>query len=72
MVVAACRRAGHDVILLNLTFEGDTESASGSASKSFVLGVVGISVRNVDDQNMDAPKFLLPSCGKWWRPAAVW
>src|ERR1022692_1216421 len=30
------------------------------ASRSFAPRVIGISVRNIDDQNMDAPKFLLP------------
>ena len=27
LVAAACRKAGHDVVLLNLMFEGDTQSA---------------------------------------------
>ena len=59
-VAAACRRAGHDVILLNLMFEGDAESAIRGRIEEFRPEVIGISVRNVDDQNMDAPKFLLP------------
>jgi radical SAM superfamily enzyme YgiQ (UPF0313 family) len=58
-VAAASRRAGHDVRLLNLMFEGDTESALKDSIAEFRPEVIGISVRNIDDQNMDAPKFLL-------------
>jgi radical SAM superfamily enzyme YgiQ (UPF0313 family) len=59
MVAAASRRAGHDVILLNLMFEGDAESAIRDHIQEFRPGVIGLSVRNIDDQNMEAPKFLL-------------
>ena len=60
MVAAASRRAGHDVRLLNLMFEGDAESAIRDHIQEFRPGVIGLSVRNIDDQNMEAPKFLLP------------
>lgn len=60
MVAAASRRAGHDVLLLNLMFEQDAKSAIREHIEGFDPGVIGISVRNVDDQNMEAPKFLLP------------
>jgi radical SAM superfamily enzyme YgiQ (UPF0313 family) len=59
-VSAATRRAGHDVILLNLMFEGDTKSAIQNCLAEFRPDVIGISVRNIDDQNMADPKFLLP------------
>jgi len=59
-VAAASQRAGHDVRLLNLMFEGDTESALKDSIAEFRPEVIGLSVRNIDDQNMDAPKFLLP------------
>jgi radical SAM superfamily enzyme YgiQ (UPF0313 family) len=59
-VAAATRRAGHDVILLNLMFEGDTKSAIQDCITEFRPDVIGISVRNIDDQNMADPKFLLP------------
>lgn len=58
-VAAASQRAGHDVRLLNLMFEGDTESALKDSIAEFRPEVIGISVRNIDDQNMDSPKFLL-------------
>jgi radical SAM superfamily enzyme YgiQ (UPF0313 family) len=60
LVAAACRKAGHDVILLNLMFEGDTQSAIQNCGERFRPEVIGISVRNIDDQNMADPKFLLP------------
>ena len=60
MVAAATRRVGHDVILLNLMFEGDTQSAIQDCVAGFRPEVIGISVRNIDDQNMASPKFLLP------------
>jgi len=60
LVAAAARRAGHDVTLLNLMFEGDTKSAIQDCVAEFRPEVIGISVRNIDDQNMADPKFLLP------------
>ncbi len=59
-VAAACRRAGHETSLLNLMFLGDTESAIHDAMAACQPAVIGISVRNIDDQNMAAPRFLLP------------
>ena len=64
LVAAACRRVGHDVRLLNLMFEGDIESALREAIEGFRPEAIGISVRNIDDQNMEAPKFLLPPVRK--------
>jgi radical SAM superfamily enzyme YgiQ (UPF0313 family) len=60
LVAAACRKAGHNVVLLNLMFEGDTQSAIQDCVEGFRPEVIGISVRNIDDQNMADPKFLLP------------
>jgi radical SAM superfamily enzyme YgiQ (UPF0313 family) len=60
MVAAASQKAGHDVVMLNLMFEVDVESAIRERIEAFRPGVIGISVRNIDDQKMDAPKFLLP------------
>ena len=60
LVAAACRKVGHDVVLLNLMFAGDTQSAIQDCVGGFRPEVVGISVRNIDDQNMADPKFLLP------------
>lgn len=60
LVAAASRRAGHDVILLNLMLERDTESAIRERIEDLRPEVIGISVRNIDDQDMACPKFLLP------------
>jgi len=60
LVAAACRNSGHEVVLLNLMFAGDTPSAIQDCVEGFRPEVIGISVRNIDDQNMADPKFLLP------------
>ena len=60
LVAAASRKAGHNVVLLNLMFAGDTQSAIQNCVGGFRPEVIGISVRNIDDQNMADPKSLLP------------
>ncbi|WP_459947806.1 B12-binding domain-containing radical SAM protein [Desulfocastanea catecholica] len=58
-VAAASRKAGHEVILLDLMFERNTEAILTQAIKSLRPECVGISVRNIDDQNFENPRFLL-------------
>ena len=58
-VAAATRSAGHDVVLLNLMFEEDPNSSVKHAIEHFRPDVIGVSVRNIDDQNMAEPRFLL-------------
>jgi radical SAM superfamily enzyme YgiQ (UPF0313 family) len=60
-VAAATRQAGHDVSWLNLMFEGEPKSAVQAAIEDFRPNLIGISVRNIDDQNMLQPRFLLAS-----------
>ena len=60
-VAAATGRAGHDVALINLMFEEDAERAIRSSLENFCPDVIGVSVRNVDDQNMERPRFFLDS-----------
>jgi radical SAM superfamily enzyme YgiQ (UPF0313 family) len=60
-VAAACRRAGHETVLLNLMFERDPLAALRKDIEEFRPGAIGISVRNIDDQNMANPRFLLPA-----------
>jgi radical SAM superfamily enzyme YgiQ (UPF0313 family) len=60
-VAAACQRAGHETVLLDLMSERDAISALQRRIEEFRPGVIGISVRNIDDQNMASPKFLLPA-----------
>jgi len=60
-VAAACGRAGHEVVLLDLMFERDPIPAIRECIEALRPGAIGISVRNIDDQNMASPKFLLPA-----------
>lgn len=59
LVAGAARQAGHDVTFLDLLAEPDPGAAIGRAIAAHVPDVVGISVRNIDDQNRDSPRFLL-------------
>ncbi len=58
-VAAATRRAGHDVELLDLMDSGDSKSFVEDSVRSFVPELIGISVRNIDDQRMENSVFLL-------------
>jgi radical SAM superfamily enzyme YgiQ (UPF0313 family) len=59
-VATAARRAGHEVELLNLMTQGDlVEHRLENAVSSFKPEIIGISVRNIDDQCRNSPKFLL-------------
>jgi len=50
---------GHEVECLDLMAEKETEEAVTRTVKRFQPQVIGISVRNIDDQNMANPRFLL-------------
>jgi radical SAM superfamily enzyme YgiQ (UPF0313 family) len=58
-VAAATQNAGNEVALLNLMFEGDPKSGIRNSIEDFRPNLIGISVRNIDDQNMPRPQFLL-------------
>ncbi len=58
-VAAATRKWGHDVAMVDLLAEKDIASALREAIEGFRPGVIGISVRNIDDQNRENPRFLL-------------
>jgi radical SAM superfamily enzyme YgiQ (UPF0313 family) len=60
MVVAAVRRVGHDVELLNVHGGAIPAESVAESVTRYRPDVVGFSVRNVDDQNMQSPRFLLP------------
>src|SRR5512136_323256 len=59
LVAAATRRAGHEVAFLDLLNEQDPVAAVRQAIETARPEVVGISVRNIDDQSRDSPRFLL-------------
>jgi radical SAM superfamily enzyme YgiQ (UPF0313 family) len=58
-VAAASENAGHEVRLLDLLVEQDPQSTVAQAVRVFHPEVIGISVRNIDDQRMRNPRFLL-------------
>ncbi|MBP1634098.1 MAG: radical domain iron-sulfur cluster-binding oxidoreductase with cobalamin-binding-like domain [Acidobacteria bacterium] len=59
LVCAATRRAGHDAAFLDLLVEPDPSTAVSRAIAAFAPDVIGISIRNIDDQCRDHPRFLL-------------
>jgi len=58
-VAAATRKAGHEVAYLDLMAQEDVQEVIKEAMEERSPDVVGISVRNIDDQVMDNPGFLL-------------
>ena len=63
-VAQATLEAGHDVTCLDLLAAGDPRTVLGKAVGTFQPELIGISVRNIDDQNMANPKFLLEQARK--------
>ena len=59
VVATATTRAGHEVELLDLMMEKEPEMAIRNAISGFNPQIIGISVRNIDDQSMARPRFLL-------------
>jgi len=59
LVAAAVRRAGHEVALLDLMTRAEPEGDVVEALKGFRPDVIGLSVRNIDDQEMRSTRFLL-------------
>ena len=58
-VAAAADAQGHMVKMLNLMMQTDTQKALHEAIVDFNPEIIGISVRNIDDQKMENPRFLL-------------
>ena len=58
-VAAAARRAGHEVAFLDLMVEDDAVTVVRAALERLRPQVIGISVRNIDDQKMEGTRFLL-------------
>ena len=58
-VAAAVRQAGHDVELLDMMDSRDSKSLIEDSIRSFLPELIGISVRNIDNQTMENPVFLL-------------
>lgn len=58
-VAAAVQGAGHEIQMLNLMTQTNTRQALKEAIVGFNPEIIGISVRNIDDQKMENPRFLL-------------
>jgi radical SAM superfamily enzyme YgiQ (UPF0313 family) len=58
-VAAAAQNAGHDVSTVNLMMTGDIRGLVKASVASYQPDLIGISVRNIDDQIMGKPNFLL-------------
>jgi len=58
-VGAAVQNAGHEVKILNLMMVQDIRRLLREAISGYSPDVIGISVRNIDDQMMESPNFLL-------------
>jgi radical SAM superfamily enzyme YgiQ (UPF0313 family) len=58
-VAAATREAGHTVEMLDLKAVKDPHVALEKIVREFDPDIIGVSVRNIDDQSMDNKKFLL-------------
>jgi radical SAM superfamily enzyme YgiQ (UPF0313 family) len=67
-IAAASEKAGHEVRLLDLLVESDPKAAVEQAVEAFRPEVIGISVRNIDDQRMRNTRFLLDQA----RDAVQW
>jgi len=60
-VAAVAQNAGHEVQTVNLMMQKDVRTPIAQAIEVFSPEVIGISVRNIDDQFMETPIFLLDS-----------
>lgn len=58
-IAAAAQNAGHEVQTVNLMMQKNVCPPITKAINSFSPEVIGISVRNIDDQFMETPTFLL-------------
>ena len=58
-IATATRNSGHHVTLLDLMMQTETQRIIKETIDSCCPDVIGISVRNIDDQKMDKPKFII-------------
>ena len=58
-VAAATQKDGHDVRFVDLLTAGDIGAAIEGVIDEFAPQVIGVSVRNIDDQAMDSTQFML-------------
>jgi len=59
MIAETAQNAGHNVRLLDLMFEGDPLNTLQEELKRFKPNVVGFSIRNIDNNDMQYPSFYI-------------
>jgi radical SAM superfamily enzyme YgiQ (UPF0313 family) len=59
MAAEAAERAGHGVRLLDLMFKREAQAAVEAALDGFSPDAVGLSVRNIDNNDLRSPEFFL-------------
>ncbi|NLT65277.1 MAG: radical SAM protein [Acidobacteria bacterium] len=72
-IATATERAGHDVRMLDLMAATDPQSSVIQAIEDFNPQIIGVSVRNIDDQRMSGTRFLLEQAREtvaWCRKAS--
>ncbi len=60
-VAAAARQAGHDVSCLDLMFSQEPTADAVERIRAFEPECIGLSIRNIDDQDKYAGEFFLPA-----------
>ena len=58
-VAAATQKANHDVLFVDLLTTGYIRRVIGKSIDEFAPQVIGVSVRNIDDQVMNSTRFML-------------
>jgi len=58
-VATATQKAGHEIFFVDLMFESNPENRVRQVIAEFQPECIGITVRNIDNQNIEAPRFLL-------------
>jgi radical SAM superfamily enzyme YgiQ (UPF0313 family) len=67
-IAAATENAGHSTLLLDLMTAAEPQAAVAEAIAGLSPDIIGVSVRNIDDQRMHKPRFLLDQA----REAIAW
>jgi radical SAM superfamily enzyme YgiQ (UPF0313 family) len=62
LVAEATERAGHEVRFLDLMFAGDPLKAIEQALRRFTPDLIGVSLRNIDNNDMLHPVFFAEAC----------
>ncbi|HOV32615.1 MAG TPA: radical SAM protein [Candidatus Hydrogenedens sp.] len=58
-VAAATQKAGHEIRFIDLMFEDNPENRVRQVIAEFQPECIGITVRNIDNQNIESPRFFL-------------